>query len=32
MERISATSGDWALGSDDVQWILYRRRLKTRRK
>jgi hypothetical protein len=30
MERIFATSGDWALGSDDIQWILYRRRSKTR--
>jgi hypothetical protein len=25
MERIFATSGDWALGSDGIQWILYRR-------
>jgi hypothetical protein len=26
MERIFAVSGDWALGSDSVQWILYHRR------
>jgi hypothetical protein len=29
-ERIFASSGDWALGSDDTQWILYRRRSKER--
>jgi hypothetical protein len=30
MERIFATSGDWALGSDGVQWILYHRRSRER--
>lgn len=24
-ERQFATSGDWALGADNLQWILYRR-------
>jgi hypothetical protein len=26
MERIFTTSGEWALGSDGIQWILYKRR------
>jgi hypothetical protein len=30
MERIFAVSGDWALGSDGVQWILYHRDPKSR--
>src|SRR6476660_2148249 len=25
-DRVFATSGDWALASDDVQWMLMRRR------
>ena len=25
-ERQFAVSGDWALGADSLQWILYRRR------
>jgi hypothetical protein len=29
-DRIFAVSGDWALGSDGIQWILYRRRSKER--
>jgi hypothetical protein len=24
-ERIFATAGNWALGADELQWILYRR-------
>ena len=27
-ERQFAVSGDWALGADSLQWILYRRRAK----
>jgi hypothetical protein len=26
MDRLFATSGDWALGADNLQWVLYRRR------
>jgi hypothetical protein len=26
MDRVFATAGDWALGADELQWILYRRR------
>jgi hypothetical protein len=29
-ERIFATSGDWALGADGLQWILYKRRSQAR--
>ena len=29
-ERIFAISGDWALGADPLQWILYRRRSRTK--
>ena len=25
-DRIFATHGDWAVGADELQWILYRRR------
>ena len=28
-ERQFAVSGDWALGADNLQWILYRRKAKT---
>ena len=28
-ERRFAVSGDWALGADNLQWILYRRKAKT---
>ena len=28
-ERQFAVSGDWALGADPLQWILYKRRSKT---
>ena len=30
MERQFAVSGDWALGADEVQWILYRKRSQKR--
>jgi len=29
-EQQFAISGDWALGADDLQWILYRRRSEKR--
>ena len=29
-ERQFAVSGDWALGADSLQWILYRRRSRTK--
>jgi len=29
-ERQFAVCGDWALGADSLQWILYRRRSKTK--
>jgi hypothetical protein len=29
-ERVFATAGDWALGADGIQWILYKRRSKER--
>jgi hypothetical protein len=25
MDRLFATSGEWALGADNLQWVLYRR-------
>jgi hypothetical protein len=29
-ERIFTTAGDWALGADSLQWILYKRRSQAR--
>ena len=29
-DRIFATSGKWALGADNLQWILYRQRSQTK--
>jgi hypothetical protein len=30
MDRIFVTAGDWAVGANEVQWILYRRRSQAR--